>query len=242
MKGHNNPPSMIDTAGDTTKDLSDWMAEHPVVQTEEEAREAKVFIDRGKLCLKDLDDERDGKVRPLNERVKEINASYKPAKENLTTLVGLLGIRVAQFMRDERERREKIAQEAARVAAEAEQRAREAERVEQENIASANSGELGVNLVESTEAANQAFRDFEVASRQALIADKETHVKISGGFSRAISLKKKETLSVTNGELALRSIGLTEDIQEAIIKSARAYRKLNGHLPRGVESEITEGI
>lgn len=242
QQGHNNPPSMIEAAGETTKDISDWMAENPVIQSEESAREAKVFIDRGKLCLKDLDDERDGKVRPLNEQVKEINASYKPARETLTTLVGLLGIRVVKFMRDERERREKIAQEAARVAAEAEQRAREAERVEQENIASANSGELGVYLAASTEAANQAFRDFEVALRQALIAEKETHVKIGGGFTRALGLKKKESLSVTNGELALRSVGLTDEIAEAICKAARAYRKLHGTLPDGVESTITEGV
>lgn len=242
QQGHNNPPSMIETAGETTRDLSDWMAENPVIQSEESAREAKVFIDRGKLCLKDLDDERDGKVRPLNEKVKEINASYKPAKETLTTVVGHLGLRVAQFITAERIRREEVAQEATRVAAEAERRAREAEQRERENVESASSGELGVDLAASTQEANAAFRDFEVAARRAAIADKDTNVKIGGGFTRAISLKKKETLSVYDAQDAIRIMGATEEIKEAIIKSARAYRKLNGKLPDGVESEISEGI
>lgn len=240
--GHNNPPSMIETATETMRDISAWMAEAPVIETEESAREAKLYLDRGKLGLKDLDDERDSKVRPLNERVKEINAQYKPIKEDLSVVVGLLGVRIAQFIAAERAKREEIAAEAARRAAEAEQRARDAEQAECESITSADSGELGVDVAASTQAANQAFRVFEKLAHQAAIADRETHVKIGGGFSRAVSLRQKETLVVTDVVIAVEDLGHTKDIDEAIIKSARAYRKLHNKLPNGVESHIREEI
>lgn len=242
MQGHNNPPDMTVTADETTKDLSDWMAEHPAIQTEEEAREAKVFIDRGKLCLKDLDDERDGRVRPLNEQVREINGYYRPHKDSLSTVLDLLGERLSSFLKEEKRKREEAAREAARIAEEAERKAREAERVERDAIGSASSGELGINIAAHVAEADNAFREYEKAVHQAAIAEKETHVKISGGFSRAMSLKKKETLVVENAIAAITAMGATEDIQESIIKSARAYRKIKGELPPGVKSEITEGL
>lgn len=240
--GHNQPPGMIDTAAETAKDISRWMAEMPVIETEEAARDAKLLLDRGKLCIKDLEDERDGKVRPLNEQVKEINEAYKGPRTSLQTIVNILGERIVSFIRVEEQRRLAAANEAARLAAEAEERAREAERLEQDALASANSGELGVDVAAHVDAANSAFRDFEKADRAAAIAEKETHVKIGGGFSRAVSLKQKETLIVMNPVVALNEIGLTEDIREAIIKSARAYRKLRGRLPGGVSAEYTDGI
>ena len=242
MEGHNNPPDMTITATEVMKDLSDWMAENPVIQTEESAREGKTYLDRAKLCLKDLDDERDGKVRPLNEQVKEINGYYRSSKEDLSSVVGVLSVRITQFITAERERREEIAREAIRVASEAEIRAREAERVERDSIESANNGELGIDVAANTQTANEAFRDYEKASHQAQIAERDTKVKVGGGFSRAIGLRQKETLQVTDLASALRALGPTEDIKEAIIKSARAYRKLNGKLPDGVVSETREEI
>lgn len=240
--GHNQPPGMIDTAAETAKDISAWMAEMPIIETEESARDAKLFLDRGKLCIKDLEDERDGKVRPLNEQVKAINETYKSPRDKLQTLILTLGNRLAFFLRAEEQRRLAAAKEAARIAEEAEQRAREAERLEQDAIASADSGELGVDIAAHVDAANSAFRDFEKADRQAARAEKETHVKIGGGFSRAVSLRPKETLIVRDPVVAITEIGLTEEIQEAIIKSARAYRKLRGRLPGGVNAEYTDGI
>ena len=65
------------TAGEIAADLSNWLAEHPVIGNEDEAREAKVYLDRAKLGVLDLEAERTEKVRPLNEKVKEINEHYK---------------------------------------------------------------------------------------------------------------------------------------------------------------------
>ncbi len=240
--GHNHPPSMIETAAETMNDLSAWMAEHPVVQTEEDAREAKVYLDRGKLCVRDMEDERDGKVRPLNEQVREINAYYKGPRTQLENVLQALQNRLTDFIREETRKREEAAEEAARLAEEAEQRAREAERIEQEAIESAKAGELGVDIAAHTVGADEAFRDYEKASRAAQIAEKDSHVKIGGGFSRAISLRQKETILVVNPIVALNEIGMTDDIRDAIIKSARAFRKLRGRLPGGVESEIREEL
>jgi len=241
-RGHNNPPGMIETAGETMRDISAWLAENPVIQTEDSAREGKVFVDRGKLCLKDLDDERDGKVRPLNEQVKEINNSYRPAKETLTTVLDALSDRLSAFIKEEKRKREEAAREAARIALEAESRAREAERIERESIESANSGELGIDIAAHTVEADDAFRAYEKAAHQAAIAERDTKVKIGGGFSRAVSLKNKERLILVNALLALQEMGVSPKVEESILTAARAYRKATGDLPEGVEATYTEEI
>lgn len=239
--GGNNPPSMIDTTGETMRDISAWLAENVQI-TEDTAKDAKVFLDRGKLCLKDLDDERDGKVRPLNEKVKEINADYKVPRVQLEHVLSGLSDRLTSFIKEEKRKREEAAREAARIAEEAERRARDAERLERDAIESASAGELGVNIAAHVVEADNAFRDFEKADRALAIALKETKVKVGGGFTRAIGLKNKEKLIVVNAELALADMGATEDIKEAIIKSARSYRKATGDLPSGVEATYTEEI
>lgn len=240
--GGNNPPSMTETAGETMRDISAWLSEHPIIATEEDARESKVFLDRGKLALKDMDDERDGKVRPLNEQVKEINASYRPAKDQLAKVLESLTERLSNFIRDEKRKREEAAREAAKLAQEAEDRAREAERIERESIESANNGELGVDLAAHTVEADNTFREFERATRAAALAEKETKVRIGGGFSRAVGLRNKENLHVKDGFAALKVMGVTPDIAESILKSARAFRKITGDLPDGVEATYTEEI
>lgn len=239
--GHNNAPSMTETAGETMRDISAWLSENVVI-TEDTAKDAKVFLDRGKLCLKDLDDERDSKVRPLNEQVREINDGYRAPKGLLERVLQELSGRLTFFIKEEKRKREEAAREASRIAEEAEQRARDAERAEQDAIGSANSGELGVDIAAHVAEADNAFREFEKATRAAAIAEKETKVKVSGGFSRSIGLKNKEKLILVNALLALQEMGTSSDVEEAILKSARAYRNATGDLPEGVESTFTEEI
>ena len=239
--GGNNPPDQTVTAAETMRDISDWMAEHPVIE-EAHAREAKLFIDRGKLAIQDLEAERDSKVRPLNEQVKEINAYYKAPKVQLETVIRELASRIDSFIRAEEQKRIEAAREAARIAEEAEHRAREAERLEQDAMRSANTGELGVDVASAVVEADDAFRAYQKAERQAAIAEKETKAKIGGGFGRAISLRTKETLLVTDAIDAIHAIGVTESITEAILTSARAYRKLHGKLPAGVISETERKV
>jgi hypothetical protein len=232
---------MVETASETMKDISNWLSENPLIM-EDTAKDAKVFLDRGKLALKDLDDERDGKVRPLNEQVKEINGLYKAPRVQLETVLSGLSDRLSSFLKEERDKREEAAREAARIAKEAEQRARDAERIERDAIESASAGELGVDIAAHVVEADSAFRDFEKADRALAIALKETKVRVGGGFTRAVGLRQKETLVVKDAFHALSAMGVTPDIEEAILKSARAYRKLNGKLPDGVEATYTEEI
>lgn len=232
--GHNQPPDMAATAGETAQDLSGWMAENPIISTEEKAREAKVFIDRGNNAVKDLEDERTGKVRPLNEQVKTINDHYRGPRELLERVVDELKGRMDRFLLDEEAKRFAAA-EALRVAAErAEQIARDAERLERERIDSANHGELGVDVVAAVGEADRAFAAYEKAERQAQVAERDAKVRIGGGFTRALSLRERETISVGDWIRAIQSIGLTDDIKEAILKSARAYKRLKGKWPDGL--------
>ena len=236
-KGHNNPPSQIETAKETMGALSDWMKECPSIDTEEAAREAKLLVDRGKLAIADLEAERDAKVRPLNEKVKEINAAYRPSREQLTTVVDALSRRLTDYLRQIEQERIEAAQRAREAAEAAEKAAHEAEGREQEALAAGDSGELGVDVAAAVTEADQAFAGYKKAEREAQRAEREAeNVRIGGGFRRSLSLREKETLVVVDGMKAILRIGITDGITEAIIKDARAYRKLHGHLPDGVQS------
>lgn len=247
--GHNNPPSLIDFAQETMRSLSDWMKERPVISSEDEAREAKLLLDRAKNCAADLETERDKQVRPLNEQVDEINSRYKAVHNRdskkpglLDKVVNELKNRLAQFIRAEEERREREAMEARRIAEEAERLAREAEAREREAIANAQAGELGVDVTQVVVEADSRFADFKKADREAARAERDAHVKIGGGFNNAISLRTKETLILDDPIQAIRSIGCNEGIRDAILTAARAYRKLHGKLPAGVSSAVERHV
>lgn len=235
--GHNQPPDMTVTAGEVSNDLSGWMAEHPVIRNEDEAREAKVFIDRGSLCVKDLEDERKGKTAPLNEQIETINNHYRAPRELLRGVIDELKRRFDSFLLLEERKRVVAAQEAARAAERAEQVAREAERVEQEAREDADAGVAGLDIAAVTVGADKAFADYQKAAREAQRAERETNVKVGGGFRRALSLRSKEVIVVENPIAAIQEIGLgNETILEAIIKASRSFKKLHGRYPQGVGS------
>lgn len=230
----NNPPDMTVTAAETTQSISEWMAENPVITSQEQAKEAKVYLDRGKLCVSDLEDERKKKVKPFNEQVETINDHYRGPRELLSQVNAALVFRIGAFIKAETERREAIAAEAEAKRLEAERIAREAEAKEKEALDNASKGELGINTAEVIQAADEKFAEYEAAQRIADLAKRETTVKITGGFTRAMGLRAKEELIVVDGAAAISDIGITDDIREAILKCARAYRRIHGELPSGV--------
>lgn len=236
--GHNFP-GMVVVADETARAISDWMQFHPVIETEQDAREAKVLIDRGDLCYADLDKERTDKVKPLNEQVETINQSYRKPKGVLHAVVAEIRSRYSAFLLREEARRQAEADEAAIAAYEAEEEAREAERKEKEGFENASVGEIGVNVIELTKAADEKFQQLRKAERD--LARKQRaaeNVRIGGGFRRAIGLRNKEELVVQDWNAALIEMGMSKDISAAICKAARAYRRLHGKLPAGVESKI----
>lgn len=240
--GHNKPPDMTETAGDVSRGLNEWLSSHPVIQTENDAREARPLIDRAKLCIADLENERKGKVIPLNEEVAKINNYYRGPRELLERIYSELSSRLGRYLAAEEARRRAIAEEARRQAEEKERLAREAEKAEAEVIADAEMG-VEVDLLAATQEADAAFKDYEKADRVAARAERDSKVRIGGGLTgRALALRSYETLVVENWLAAVTEMGLTDDIRQAICKSARAYRKLRGKLPSGVVAEVEKRL
>jgi hypothetical protein len=245
--GHNKPPEALDFAPETMAALSAWMAEHPAIQTEDDAREAKKLLDRARGCTGDIEAERVKQVWPLNEQVNLINATYKAVHNTdsrkpgtLDKVTNELKARLATYISAEEERRW-VEAEAKRLAAkEAERQALAAAVRQADAIDNARAGELGVDVTQVVVDAAALVNAAEKALRASAIADKETNVKIGGGWGKALSLRTKETLIVEDAYLALHSIGLdNETIRAAILTAAREYRKAHGKLPAGVTS-ITE--
>jgi hypothetical protein len=238
--GSNNPPGPIDHAQSVVDDINSWLADHPVIESEDQAREAKPYLDRAKAAFEEVEAERDGKVRPLNERVKSVNDTYKslhntdPKKPGrFDRIVIELKARVGAFMLREEEKR-RVAAEKARIAQEeAERIAREAEAMEAEALENAKAGEV-VDVADVTKQADEAFSEFERQSRFAARAERDTKVKIGGGFDRTASLRNVETLHLESYGKAIKAIGPHDKIRDAILSAARDYRKEHGALPEGV--------
>lgn len=232
--GGNKPPSMLELVKGTVAALSDFLKGHPVISNEDEARAAKLMKDRADAAVKDLEAERDGRVRPLNEQVKAINDEYRPIRDPLEKVIAQLKGRMTDYAVTERRKREAIAEAARREAQEAERAAREAEAAERAAQAEAAEGVCDVDIVDVTITADQTFSAYQRASRIADRAERDTKVRIGGGFGRTTSLRKREVLTVADAHAAIEEMGLTDTIAEAILTSARAYRKNFGELPEGI--------
>jgi hypothetical protein len=239
--GHNLPPGMADTATDVAATIREWMTEHPVVDSEEAAREAKLQLDRAKLCAADMEAERKAKVTPLNNQVKEINDSYKPAQTILGAIINEINRRITAFLAKEEAKRIKAAEEARRAAEAAERAAREAEEREKQAVQDSDDGVV-VDVAGAAAEADEKFEEYQKAARQAGLAERDSKVRIGGGFTRSLTLRNKETLIVTDAVTAINAIGMTLDLEAAILKGARAYRTIHGELPDGIESKTERSV
>lgn len=240
--GHNNPPSAIDLARDAFVALSNFLKNTPVIETEETAREAKLFLDRAKATQGDLEAARKAEADPLYAAWKGVNERFKPATEHLSRVTDELKARLTAFIRAEEAKRQREAEEKRRAAEEAERAAREAEAAEREARENASMGEIGVDVGEAIQQADDAFDDAQRMAREAARAERDANVRIGGGFGRVASLRTKETLVVVDAAKAIKAIGLTDKIKDAILSSARDYRKLKGELPKGIIAETERAL
>lgn len=239
--GHNQP-DMTETARRVTTDLSSWLSETPTITSEEQAREGKLWADRAYLCVQDLEDERREKIRPHRKIVEEIHEYYKRPRELLQGVLDELKSRMSRFFLAEEAKRKTAAEEAQRIARQAEEAARDAERREREGSTDADAGVLGVDIATLQAETDQAFAEAEKAARQAVLAEKESHVKIGGGFQRASSLRSTEVPCIVDALQVIEEVGITQDIEVALIKAARAFKRLHGRYPKGVTVTIERGI
>jgi hypothetical protein len=240
--GHNNPPNPLEIVRRTAADLSRWMADHPAIEDEDDARAGKVMVDRARKSLDEMEAERDGLVRPLNQQVKAINDRYRPPRTTLEKLLGALKSRLSDYARALEVERVRQATEARRAAEEAERAAREAEEHERAAKAEANEGVCEIDLRAISEEADAAFAVFQRADRAAARAERDSHIRIAGGFDRALGLRERETLEVTDWRAAIAEVGLTDPIRQAILASARVYRRAFHELPDGVTASYSRSL
>jgi hypothetical protein len=247
--GGNAPPSPIDLARSSFDDLSRWLKDHPVISTEAQAREAKLFKDRADSALKAIEEARVNLVAPLNEQVREINAEHHQYHNGNSGKPGIfdkilvaLKFRMTAYAKAEEAKREAIARAAREAAERAEREAREAETREREAHQEAAQGVCDVDIGRATADADQAFADFKKADRELGRAERNATVRIGGGFGKVTTLRTQEVLTVTDWQAAIADMldddGLIpECIHDAILTAARAHRKMFGELPTGIGRE-----
>lgn len=240
--GHNNPPSQIDFAREAMSDLSRFLSDNPVIQTTEQAKEGALFVERSRKTIQDLEDARKRETAPLNDRVKVINEGYRTVRDPLDSILSELRRRLTDFTAREEAKRIREAEIARQAALDAEMEARRAEEAEREAKAGATVGEI-TDVVTAVVEADQAFSRFKQADREAALAERDTSVRLPSQLGgKALSMRSKETLIVTDAEAAIIEIGLTDGIRDAILSAARNYRKLKGVLPAGVSAQHTRSI
>lgn len=239
--GHNKPPSHIEFAAELAATLSEWLRLNPLVQEEDMARDGKVLHDRTVILLKEIEDERDKQVRPLNEQVKSINERYRGPRNVLEKILGELRERLDGYRRQEEKRREAIAEAARQAAEKARIDAIGAEKTESEAREDASLG-VETDIGAAVAAADDAFASYRRMERAANRAERDSRVRLGGGFGPALVARSKETLSVKNPIAAVKQIGWTEKLLEALLSEARAYRKEYGKLPEGIESTKERSI
>lgn len=245
VPGGNNPPSIIDSAWSTYRDVSEWLANNPVIQDEDSAKGAKLFWDRSKAALGDLESERDSQVRPLNTQVKEINGKFKEVSEPLGKLRDTLQSRMSAWALAEERRKAAIAEAARKAAEEAERAAREAERAEQEAIANAAEGEF-TDVGDAIGEANAAFGEYQQAATAAARAERDVKGRIAGGFGRAFSVRTTRVLTVADPVKVVVAImektgRVPERVTDALLTAVRDFEKTFGTLPAGVSVEHVRG-
>lgn len=231
-----HPPGPIQSAQDNLAELTVFLKETPVIGSFAEAKLAGGWIERTRIALKTMEDERAEKVAPLNEKLSTINGAYRAIRDPLTKAYDVVKARLTKYNRDEEEKRNAEAERLRQEAAEAERLAREAEAREQDAIACADVGEctdVGTAITE----ADAAFGDFKRADRTAAVAERQSKVRIPSMMGgKSISMRTVEVLTVTDACEAINNMGLTDKIRDAILSSARDFRKAYGDLPDGVSA------
>ena len=240
-RGHNQPPSAIEDAKTAYEALSEFLAQTPVITDEKDAKLAKLYLDRTNATLKDVDAAKEAEAKPLHDAWKAALAKFKPASESLTKLLDELKARMTAYAKAEKAKCEAIAAAAAAKAAEAERIAREAEAAEREAAENAKAGEF-TDIGAATAAADEAFANFKSESRFAARAEKETNVRLGGGFAKASGLRTIRTLVLDDAYALLESVKITDELRAALLTAARAHKKATGEWPRGVHEEIDERI
>ncbi|MGH7226013.1 MAG: hypothetical protein ACRELF_22575, partial [Gemmataceae bacterium] len=232
----------ITAASEQSALLKSFIADNPVIQTAEEAQKAGAWIESTRKTLASLEDERKPKVGPLNDAIKSINDSYRAIREPLEKLLTVIRGRFNKWDADERARREA---EAERVRLEAEEAARKAQELideANEAIADAEAGictDAGTAVVDAQDAMRAANKLDRAAGR----AERATNVRVASTLGgKALASRSKRIIVIDDPVAAVKAIGCTEKIAEAIKQSAKTFEEIHGELPAGVHATIERSI
>jgi hypothetical protein len=252
--GGNNPPSAIDLAKPTIADLAQFLADHPVIANDDEAREAHAVKDRTDRALKGIEAERKDQVAPLNQEVAALNAKYhefhNTDRRNPGTWdrgLAELMVRLNQYARKLEADRIEAANRAREAQEAAERAARQA--AEQEEIArqEAADGVCDVDITGAIEDARTTSAAALKAGRVAARAVRDTKVRIGGGLGKVMTFRNREVLTVTDWKAAIDD--MTDDdgdipiaIVEAILTAARAFRSTRNRLPAGIAQTFDRSL
>lgn len=240
--GGNSPPDAIARSKDALAELSEFIKAEPVILDEATARKAKLMLDRGKASVDEMEAERVKKVKPLNDEVKSINDSFRGHTSILNTAVAAIRSRLNLYVTAQREAAE---EEARKAAEEAERKIKEANaaiNAKGEAAENADLGEVGIDVVAAEQEAAQKVAEASRAIRVANRAERDTNIRVGGGFGRVMTQRTKETLIVTDWQKAITEMGFVDGIRDAVLTAARAYRKLKNELPDGVVSEKEKSL
>lgn len=233
----NQPQRMaIEAAKDAGRDLRDFLKDTPVIENFDQCRDGDAFIERVHIALASMEDERKPVADPLYAQWKAVNEPYRLVREPLEKLYTEIKRRVSAFKNKVEAARQAEAERLRREAEDQKRRAEEAAAAADDAVACADVGEIndaGELIIE----ADSAIRDAGRADRAAAIAERNVVMRspsIVGGKARA--MRTVEILSVADPHAAIKALGCTDKIRDAILSAAKEYRKEYGELPPGIAS------
>jgi NAD-specific glutamate dehydrogenase len=240
--GGNNPPGPIESAKEAMQELSAFTENNPVIENFDGAKQYAAWIERTRVALQAVEDQRKPLVDPLNAELERINKPYRLVRQPLEKLYELAKSRLTKFNNAVEAARLKEAQRLREKAERQEREAREAEAREQEAIHNAEQGELtdaGGAIVE----ADQAFKGFQKADRAAATAERNVPVRIASVMGgKSLSMRTTEVFTVEDACAAITIMGCSDDLKKQIIKDAKRFREATGELPDGVKSEYQRSL
>jgi len=242
---HNNPPpdrpQAITDSIPVYKAAAAWLENNPVIDSEELSLAATQHRSNLKAALAAMTKSKEAMCKPLYAAWQ---AGLEVWKKPLATVEGLEKIvsdRLADYMREEEQKRQAILAEARRQEAEARRIAEEAEAREREAIENAKVGEC-TDVAGATRSADAAFEQFEAAAKTSRFAARDAKVRTRGAHDeRATSLRTKKTLRVSDPAAAFKALWPLygdKGLSDAFLTAARNYRQNHGNaLPPGIEED-----
>lgn len=247
--GGNNPPGPIDIGKLLAVELAAFLDGHPAIQKHEDASQAAALIERARKAAAEIEEERETKVRPLNERVKAINAKYKAVHNedtkkpgSLDKIVTLIKSRQGAFLQAEEARKAKEAEAARQEALAAQLALDEAAEREREALDNSAAGEFNTGLGEAIADKADAEAAAARAARQATIAERDVPARIATAFGRTQVLRTHEVPAVASPVSALMAMWsddkARDTITPALISAARQWKAARGAWPNGITITI----